>query len=304
MSSMENFENVSDAVLLEEVKRRFDQKNSTLDEMAFLTKKLYVLNEKLKEHDSIKGEFLSLIKNVFNNPLSSLLNLSSMMRKNEDTPKTQKMKLLLDMELRKLDFQLNNIFTAAEIEAGEIANYWSEVDLRLIVEEVKETFNYLIEEKELVFASHITVDRVIVSDSKKLHTIFSNLISNACEYSFPHQKVLFEATIENDDTLLLSVTNTGDVIVKDPNKEIFSRFKRVHVHESKARTSVDGLGLGLSIVNALVESLDGRVDYRSNEKATVFTIRMKLQENEKAEALMSESANEFMFDDTQEMKEF
>ena len=185
MSEIKNFDDVSDAVLLEEVKRRFDQKNSTLDEMAFLTKKLYVLNEKLKEHDSIKGEFLSLIKNVFNNPLSSLLNLSSMMRKNEDTPKTQTMKLLLDMELHKLDFQLNNIFTAAEIEAGEIANYWSEVNLHLIIDEAKEAFNYLIEDKELTFVSEINVDHFIVSDAKKLHTIFSNLISNACEYSFP-----------------------------------------------------------------------------------------------------------------------
>lgn len=303
MNPIRNFDDVSDAVLLEEVKRRFDQKNSTLEEMAFLTKKLYVLNEKLKEHDSIKGEFLSLIKNVFNNPLSSLLNLSSMMRKNEDTPKTQKMKLLLDMELRKLDFQLNNIFTAAEIEAGEIANYWSEVDLRLIIEEVKEAFSYLIEEKELVFVSDINVDRLIVSDAKKLHTIFANLISNACEYSFPTNKVIISANVE-DDMLCMSVSNVGDVIAKEFKKEIFSRFKKVGVHESKARTSVDGLGLGLSIVSGLVESLDGEVEYSSNEQATVFTIKMKLQDQEKAEALMSESANEFMFDDTQEMKEF
>jgi len=303
MNPIRNFDDVSDAVLLEEVKRRFDQKNSTLEEMAFLTKKLYVLNEKLKEHDSIKGEFLSLIKNVFNNPLSSLLNLSSMMRKNEDTPKTQKMKLLLDMELRKLDFQLNNIFTAAEIEAGEIANYWSEVDLRLIIEEVKEAFSYLIEEKELVFVSDINVDRLIVSDAKKLHTIFANLISNACEYSFPTNKVIISAKVE-DEMLCMSVSNVGDVIAKEFKKEIFSRFKKVGVHESKARTSVDGLGLGLSIVSGLVESLDGEVEYSSNEQATVFTIKMKLQDQEKAEALMSESANEFMFDDTQEMKEF
>jgi len=172
MSENRNFDDVSDAVLLEEVKRRFDQKNSTLDEMAFLTKKLYVLNEKLKEHDSIKGEFLSLIKNVFNNPLSSLLNLSSMMRKNEDTPKTQTMKQLLDMELRKLDFQLNNIFTAAEIEAGEIANYWSEIDLRLIIEEVKESFAYLIEEKALSFDIDVALDRLIVSDAKNFTLFF------------------------------------------------------------------------------------------------------------------------------------
>jgi len=303
MSETKNFDDVSDVVLLEEVKRRFDQKNSTLDEMAFLTKKLYVLNEKLREHDSIKGEFLSLIKNVFNNPLSSLLNLSSMMRKNEDTPKTQTMKLLLDMELRKLDFQLNNIFTAAEIEAGEIANYWSEVNLNLIIEEAKEAFSYLIEEKELSFLVDVKVDRFIVSDAKKLHTIFSNLISNACEYSFPQKQITITVAIENE-MLHIGVSNTGDVIIKEPNKEIFSRFKKVGAHESKAKTSVDGLGLGLSIVNALVESLDGEVDYDSNEQMTQFTICLKLQDSSKAEALMSESANEFMFDDLQEMKEF
>ena len=303
MSKNRNFDNVSDAVLLEEVKRRFDQKNSTLDEMAFLTKKLYVLNEKLKEHDSIKGEFLSLIKNVFNNPLSSLLNLSSMMRKNEDSPKTQTMKQLLDMELRKLDFQLNNIFTAAEIEAGEIANYWSEIDLRLIVEEVKESFVYLIEDKALHFDVDIVLDRLIVSDAKKLHTIFSNLISNACEYSFPNTRVGIKGRI-CDELLCISVSNVGDVITKEYQKEIFSRFKKVGVRESKARTSVDGLGLGLSIVSSLAESLDGDIKYSSSEEETVFTICMKLQDQDKAEALMSESANEFMFDDTQEMKEF
>ncbi|WP_041959161.1 sensor histidine kinase [Sulfurospirillum arsenophilum] len=303
MSKNRNFDDVSDAVLLEEVKRRFDQKNSTLDEMAFLTKKLYVLNEKLKEHDSIKGEFLSLIKNVFNNPLSSLLNLSSMMRKNEDTPKTQTMKQLLDMELRKLDFQLNNIFTAAEIEAGEIANYWSEIDLRLIIEEVKESFAYLIEEKALSFDIDVALDRLIVSDAKKLHTIFSNLISNACEYSFPRTHVGIKAYIR-DESLCISVSNVGDVISKEYKKEIFSRFKKVGVRESKARTSVDGLGLGLSIVSSLAESLDGEVEYSSTEEETKFSICLKLQDQDKAEALMSESANEFMFDDTQEMKEF
>ncbi|WP_263833921.1 sensor histidine kinase [Sulfurospirillum oryzae] len=303
MSENRNFDNVSDAILLEEVKRRFDQKNSTLEEMEFLTKKLYLLNEKLKEHDSIKGEFLSLIKNVFNNPLSSLLNLSSMMRKNQDTPKTQQMKILLDMELRKLDFQLNNIFTAAEIEAGEIANYWSEVDLRLLIDEVKESFNYLIEEKELRFDVDISLDHLIVSDAKKLNTIFSNLISNACEYSFRGNKVAIHARIYNE-ILVISIGNVGDIIEKKDKKEIFSRFKKVRGRYSKAREGVDGLGLGLSIVGSLVESLDGEVDYDSSESETVFTLRMKLQDQKKAEALMSESANEFMFDDTQEMKEF
>ena len=294
---------MSDEVLLEEVKRRFDQKNSTLEEMRFLTKKLYELNEKLKEHDSVKGEFLSLIKNVFNNPLSSLLNLSSIMRKNEDSPKTERIKSLLDMELRKLDFQLNNIFTAAEIEAGEIANYWSEVNVALIIAEVQDAFAYLAEEKELKYCINLNLEQAVVSDARKLHVIFSNLISNACEYSFSNNTIGVDVYVL-DKTLHINISNVGDVIAKEFKKEIFSRFKKVGMRESKARTSVDGLGLGLSIVNGLVESLDGSIDYVSSEEKTEFRVLLPLQDPAKAESLMSESANEFMFDDTQEMKEF
>ena len=114
---------------------------------------------------------------------------------------------------------------------------------------------------------------------------------------------MIEASIENEH-LLISISDTGDVIAKEFKKEIFSRFKKVGAYGSKAKTSVDGLGLGLSIVSALVEALDGEINYSSNEQATQFSIRLKLQDISKAEALMSESANEFMFDDAQEMKEF
>lgn len=294
-------ENVSDESLLAEVRKRFEQKNDTLQELEFLTKKLYDLNEKLRENDKVKGEFLSLIKNVFNNPMGSLLNLSSMMLKNEDTPRTQKMKLLLDVELQKLNFQLGNIFTAAEIEAGEIGNYLSAIDLEVLFEEVCHAFLYLIHEKSLVIKTNIDVPSKLVSDAKKLHTILLNLVSNACEYSFRGNTILFRAFVE-DGNLIIEVSNTGDVIAKEHKKDVFNRFKKVD-KQSKARESVEGLGLGLSVVNALVESLDGQIDYESSEALTTFTIVLKLQEQNASQSVAAESANEFMFDDF-EMKEF
>lgn len=297
-----NVETISDDVLLDEVKRRFEQKNASLEELEFLTKKLYDLNEKLKENDKVKGEFLSLIKNVFNNPMSSLLNLSSMMQKNEDTPKTQKMKGLVETELLKLNFQLTNIFTAAEIEAGEIGSYLSEVHIRSLFEEACSAFEYLIEDKSLSIEANIAIDSPIVSDAKKLHCILANIISNACEYSFRGKKIVFNAFIK-EDNLVLDITNMGDIIAKEHKKEVFNRFKKVDKN-SRSRESVEGLGLGLSVVNALVESLDGTIDYESGDDMTTFTLIMKLQDKNSAESLAGESGNEFMFDDFDEMKEF
>jgi signal transduction histidine kinase len=297
-----NIEAASDALLLDEVKRRFEQKDTTLEELEFTTKKLYDLNEKLKENDSVKGEFLSLIKNVFNNPISSLLNLSSMMQKNEDSPKTEKIKSFLNTELLKLNFQLTNIFTAAEIEAGEIGNYFSEVNVAELFDEVKSTFAYLIEEKSLVVESTIHFHEPIVSDAKKLHCIFANILSNACEYSFRGKKVIFSVDVEGEN-LLIRISNVGDMILKEYKKEVFNRFKKVD-KKGKARESVEGLGLGLSVVNALVESLDGDIDYDSSEALTTFIIHLKLRDKSASEALLGEGGNEFMFDDFDDMKEF
>ena len=295
-------ETISDDALLEEVKRRFEQKNSSLEELEFLTKKLYELNEQLKENDSVKGEFLSLIKNVFNNPMSSLLNLSSMMQRNEDSPKTQKVKAFIETELLKLNFQLTNIFTAAEIEAGQIASYFSEVNVESLFEEVRQSFEYLIEEKSLVVETDIALKQPIICDAKKLHCIISNVLSNACEYSFRGKKVRFCAAIEGKK-VVMSISNVGDVIAKEYKKEVFNRFKKVD-KKTKARESVEGLGLGLSVVNALVESLDGEIDYESSEEATVFTIVFALKDKEDSESMAGDSGNEFMFDDFDDMKEF
>ena len=296
-----NLEIASDDQLLDEVKRRFDQKNASLSELEFLTKKLYDLNEKLKETDVVKSEFLSLIKNVFNNPLSSLLNLSSMMLRNDDSPKTQGMKVLVDMELLKLNFQLNNIFTAAEIEAGEISSYWSEIHLDAMISDVLKAFKYVIDDKALSIRTQIDFDGMIVSDAKKLNCVLSNLISNACEYSFVGKSVVICAKKEGK-ALLIDVENCGDVILMEQKKEMFNRFKKVD-KQTRARQSVEGLGLGLSIVNALVESLDGSIDYVSSEAKTVFSVKIALQDESKAESSQSDS-NEFLFDDFDEMKEF
>jgi len=295
-------ETMSDEALLEEVKRRFEQKNSSLEELEFLTKKLYELNEKLKETDSVKGEFLSLIKNVFNNPMSSLLNLSSMMQRNEDSPKTQKAKAFIETELLKLNFQLINIFTAAEIEAGQIGSYFSEVNIEALFEDVRKSFDYLINDKSLVVETDIAIKEPIISDAKKLHCILSNVLSNACEYSFRGKKVQFRAVIE-DKNVIMSISNCGDVIAKEHKKEVFNRFKKVD-KTTKARESVEGLGLGLSVVNALVESLDGEIDYESSEALTTFTIVLALKNKDTLASLSSDGGNEFMFDDFDDMKEF
>jgi len=66
---------VNDTQLLKEIDRRFKEKASSIEEMEFLTKKLLEMNEKSKNIQEVKSQILSLVKNEFNNPLSSLENI-------------------------------------------------------------------------------------------------------------------------------------------------------------------------------------------------------------------------------------
>lgn len=72
---------VTDNELLEEISRRFEEKKSSIKEMEFMTKKLLKMNDKYKHAQDVKSRFLSLIKNEFNNPMSSLLNISNLILK-------------------------------------------------------------------------------------------------------------------------------------------------------------------------------------------------------------------------------
>jgi phosphopantetheinyl transferase (holo-ACP synthase) len=73
---MPKIQEISDKTLLDEISRRFAEKEASIKEMEFMTKKLLDMNEKTKEAEATKSKFLSLIKNEFNNPISTLLSLS------------------------------------------------------------------------------------------------------------------------------------------------------------------------------------------------------------------------------------
>ncbi len=291
---------ISDKELLKEIARRFDEKASSIKEMEFMTKKLLDMNEKSKAAQEVKSQFLSLIKNEFNNPLSSLLNFSNRLLAIEEVEKVHTIANLMRMDLIKMDFSLRNIFAASEIEAGEIANDYTEVDVKGIYDEVVAYLGYLIEEKSLTVSFKRVCDRPFVSDSQKIHLILLNLLSNACEYSYAHSPVNVTFTCD-EKFFLLEVEDSGEGIEQDHTKEIYNRF--VLFNSGKTRTNF-GLGLGLSVALGMVEALQGTIDNISKDDKTVFVVSIPMVDASELSLSQSVGSNEFMFEDDGDMVEF
>ncbi|WP_294966562.1 HAMP domain-containing sensor histidine kinase [Sulfurimonas sp.] len=292
--------NVSDDNLLKEISRRFEEKQASIAEMEFMTKKLLTLNEKNQNSQEVKSKFLSLIKNEFNNPMSSLLNIVSMMIKKSDDEKISTLSDMMKKELLKLDFSLKNIFCASEIEAGEIANYYSVVDIKEIFDETIEYFSPIIEEKSLTLEYKSKCDEKIIADSQKLDMIFLNLISNACEYSYPDAKVLVTLFCDEKE-YIIEVQDEGEGVYAEHTKNIYNRF--AHFETGKTRSTA-GLGLGLSVTRGMVEALGGTIDNIKGDEKTIFIVTIKKVDDKEINLSTGFGSNEFIFDDSDGMVEF
>ncbi len=290
----------SDRELLDEIGRRFDEKKASIKEMEFMTKKLLDMNEKNKQAQDVKSKFLSLIKNEFNNPMSSLLNLVHMIDKKVEDQKVRELSSMMHMELLKLDFSLKNIFSASEIEAGETGNDYSEVNVEEIYEELIEYFSYIIKDKNLSISYNSNCSDNIISDSQKVNIILLNLISNACEYSYNDAKI--DVKLECDEkNYILKVEDMGEGISKDHAKDIYNRFS--HFESGNTRRTA-GLGLGLSVARGFAEALDGSIDNVTKDSKTIFIVTLPKVNKEEVELSQGFGSNEFMFEDENGMVEF
>ena len=101
----------------------------------------------------------------------------------------------------------------------------------------------------------------------RLGQVISNLVSNALTHGVHDAPVAVGLTTDND-RVLVSVTNRGPTIPSDVLGKLFEPFWQGEVTKSR------GLGLGLFIVQQIVEAHAGEIAVRSQNDQTTFTVRL------------------------------
>ncbi|MDR2639175.1 MAG: HAMP domain-containing histidine kinase [Helicobacteraceae bacterium] len=267
---MTKLQNINDRELIAELSRRLDEKNASIKETEFLTKKLLALNEKTKESESIKDQFMSLIISSFSNPLKSLLELAASLADKRDRGDFDAAIDKINIELLRLDFDFANIFAAAEIEEGKITSVYSDINFNDIFQRALNALRYQIEEKRLDVVLASCEDSGFTSDERKIYLILINLLSNACEFSYPDSKAIVELK-RLEKEFLIAVTDFGEGVNVRYAAQVYCRFARFGGGKTRSR---QGLGLGLSVARGFCEALDGKIDFESKEGQTVFRVKL------------------------------
>lgn len=294
---------LTDEELIDELKKRFTHTKQTLYDLKMLTKKLEEVNKKLEESEKVKSTFVSHMKNEINNPLTSILGLSQqLVQMGNDPDMVTVVANMIHSEAFSLDFQLRNIFAAAEIESGESTVHVTRVDVETLINDAIDSFRHLSNDKSLtIIYSRLEANQgdeklLFKSDAEKLSLIFTNLLSNAIEFNRAGGSITINAGVV-DNNLSFSMSDTGVGLDPDNIKVIFDRFTQL---QSGSKKQHKGHGLGLSITKAIIDMLEGDISVSCTiDRGCTFTVSVPQVETDIDADAFSVDGNEFFFGDDQ-----
>jgi heavy metal sensor kinase len=172
-------------------------------------------------------------------------------------------------EFQKLTRLIDQLLMLARAETGEFHLERSNVSLDPLLKYIVETLALLADEKGVSLELASTSDILVRGDKEWLERALLNLLDNAIKYTHAGGRVIVRTAKENS-TVRIEIEDTGIGIPPEAITHIFERFYRVDPARDK---TVEGVGLGLSLVKWIVEEHGGSIDAASRpDKGTCFTI--------------------------------
>lgn len=235
---------------------------------------------KQKRLSEMKNDFVNNMTHELKTPISTI-SLASQMLNDKSIPDEQKnlaqISRIIQTESKQLGFQVERVLQMAIFDHGQLKLKLEKIDLHDLIETVAQNFLLQTERRKgkLEFLPEAE-NTIIQGDTMHLTNVVSNLIENAMKYT-KLTPLIRIATRNEQDYIVISVSDNGIGISKEDQKRIFDKFYRVptgNVH------NVKGFGLGLSYVKLIVEQHHGTIMLKSEpEKGSRFDIHLPLLED-------------------------
>lgn len=261
--------------LEDEIKKRtFD-----LGEQKYLTEKALETvkeqAEQLKEIDRYKSNLFMGFAHELRTPLALIQGPLELLQQASTRIDSENSRIQLDIIKRnsgRLKLIIEKLLHLINIENEDITHNQTLINLKSVFEQIVHEYrtSHLFSSKtiELKFDSELGT---AIIDQNSLEFILSNFLSNAIKYSYKASTIIVRA-YKKSDVLYFSVQSFGDHIPKEEQKKIYDLFYRV-----PDSSNSEGIGLGLTIVRRLVESMNGSINLTSDvENGTIFIVQLPL----------------------------
>jgi len=252
---------------LEEVMTILDETRHAIahsQELEKATNDLKAANERLKELDKLKDDFISTVTHELRTPLTSIQSVAEILRDNPvmETKKQTHFTSIIISESKRLTRLIEQMLDFQNIESGD-AMIWerSEFELKEIIMKATLATSQLADNKNITMRTRFPEGPTHVSGNRdKLIQAMINLISNAIKFCPSENGVIEIELKETFSEWTVSVKDNGIGIDASDHEKIFKRFHQVK-DSSLGRPT--GSGLGLAITKGIIESHDGRLTVTS-----------------------------------------
>jgi len=238
-----------------------------------------------KEIAQMKNDFVSHVSHELKTPLASILAYSEMLNDGEadDEQTKQEFYSVIQTQAKRLNRLIEDILNISRIESGLVKVEKEAVSLSIAIQEQLQMIRGYAEEKNIKVISPepIVFDQVYV-DKDMISQVVVNLLSNAVKYTRSGGTITVATEVNDaDQTVMVSVADTGVGIPADEVDHVFDKFYRVGANKKQAK----GTGLGLNLVKQIVEKVHcGKVFVQSEKDVgSTFGFELPLATREMAE---------------------
>jgi signal transduction histidine kinase len=231
-------------------------------------------NERLRELDRLKDEFVALISHDLRTPLTSITGYVELLESDETGPLNEDQRTFLAIVARNADrlFHLvNDLLFVARLQSGPLDLEIEEVDVAAVARESVAGAGPYAESRSIGLELAVAGDANVLGESGRLVQLLDNLVSNAVKFTPDGGTVTVRVAAEAD-VVVLEVADSGIGIPEAERSRLFERFFRASTAVSQ---QIPGTGLGLYIAHAIVEAHGGQIAVASEVgEGTTFRIEL------------------------------
>jgi PAS domain S-box-containing protein len=208
-----------------------------------------------------KYNFLARISREIRNPMNAILGMAELGMREDSIEKISDYTQTIKQAGNKLMYVLNDIMDYAKIQSGEMEVVPEEYVLASVVHDVVSICNSWLQDKPVDFNIEIdrTMPNFLIGDMLKLRQVILHVLSNAVKFTDTGNVSLAVKGTKKGDDLIVSVTvsDSGRGIRDEDMDNLFEEFAQFD------EKSIEGSGLGLTIVESLVKLMDGEIHVSS-----------------------------------------
>jgi signal transduction histidine kinase len=232
-------------------------------------------NERLRELDVLKDEFIALVSHELRTPLTSIIGYVKLLRDKRVSPlSAEQFTEVIQRNSQRLLHLVEDLLFLSQTGPGKMVVELRSADLAEIATNVLEEMRPEADRKHIGLAFSADPLPTVEVDETRIAQLLGNLISNAVKFTPDGGSVEVRLGMENGQAVI-EVADTGFGIPADDRAQIFERFFRTAIAK---RQVIPGTGLGLTITREIVAAHNGTITVESDEgRGSTFRIYLPLR---------------------------